>query len=73
MQQIFFAKDQRRINEMIIFFTNFLRCSNFFFYYYFLIIQNFYDRKIKSMLPSMKIKNGAEIQDGRQKFLLFKT
>jgi hypothetical protein len=33
---------------------------------FYLNLIDFYDNKIKSMLPSMKIQNGAQIQGGRQ-------
>jgi hypothetical protein len=38
-----------------------------------LLLWTFYCEKIKLMLQSMKIQNGAQIQDGRPNFLLFKT
>jgi hypothetical protein len=57
----FFSKNSR----WLIFFTNFLRCSNFFFYciynhFFFQFLQTFYSKKIKSMLSSMNIQVGRQ-------------
>jgi hypothetical protein len=47
-------------------FAKFLGCFNFFFFTFTSNFIDFYGRKIKPMLPSMNIRNGAQIQDERR-------
>jgi hypothetical protein len=50
--------------QHLIFFSLYLRPIFFF------IFLSFYGKKIKSMLPSLKIQNGTQIHDGHQNFFI---